>query len=68
MSEFGGVDVSVAVLVEDLESLEEVLVRTGVGGLGNGPEDGEEIVQSDSLLFHVGLGGHVLLISTSQKN
>merc|ERR1719245_2255099 len=47
VTKFGRVDVAVAVLVENLETLEEVLVAARVRGLRNGPQNRQKVVQSD---------------------
>ena len=60
MEERGVPDKTLAVLVEDLESLVEVFVVSWIGSLGDVPEVGEELVQGDHFFFHV-LGGELIL-------
>ena len=68
VSEFGGVDVSVSVLVEDFETFEKVFVGSGVSSLGDSPKDRQKVIQSDCFFFHIFVRRHVLFITTSKKN
>ena len=68
VSEFGRVDSSVAVLVEDLETLEEVLVASWIGGVRNGPENWQVVVEGEGFGGHVFLGWQVFLVTAAEED
>ena len=68
VSEFSRVDSSVAVLVEDLETLNEVFVGAGIVGGRNGPENGQVVLERERLVRHVFLRWQVFFVTASEEN
>jgi hypothetical protein len=68
VSEFSRVNSSVAVLVEDLETLDEIFVGARIVGGRNGPEDWQVVLERERLVRHVFLCWQVFFVTAGKEN